>query len=334
MVSVVAFDLITVSVKDKGSGSPIQDASVHLEFTDPHEIVYMQYDDGLSCYRAPRDDRFINREAKIIVNFPIKMFGNENRPKFILLQDAKPLTINRDHAATELSAVSYPEYYAKMMLDTARSSVIERKYEDAIEDIDKALKAVRHVSTYQMKGRVLQKALAENPSEAAIGKAKEFVEAAQWEDWGDADGSERFRAVYELGVTVADIKSKQEGINLVGIKALDLAQSLRPTDPRPCQAKYHLLAAKGTRQGYEDAAQVISSFFEKNPTTTDKIAVPFINDWLGYIEAAAGPHGTPSNVATFDDLARVYGQYKPALQVGLSGRRYKFATALLRPKVR
>jgi tetratricopeptide (TPR) repeat protein len=334
IISVAAFDLITVSVRDKGSGSPIQDASVQLEFTDPHEVVYMQYDDGLSCYRAPRDDRFINREAKIIVKFPVKMFGNENRPMFILLQDAKPLIVNHDHAAAEIFAVPYPEYYAKMMLDMARSSVIERKYEEAIEHIDKALKAVPHVSTYQMKSRVLQKALSENPSEPVVGKAKEFVEAAQWEDWGDDDGSERFKAVYELGATVAEIKSKQESVNSVGIKALDLAQSLRPADPRPCCAKYHLLAARRTRQDYEDAAQVIDNFFEKNPTTPDKTAVPFINDWLGYLEAVAGPHGTPSNVATFDDLKRMYAQYKSALQGSLPRKRYEFAAALLSPKAR
>jgi tetratricopeptide (TPR) repeat protein len=329
IASVAAFDLITVTLKEKNSGSPIQDASVQLEFSDPHESLPMQYDNGLSCYRAPRDDRFINREAKIIVNFPTKTFGNENRPKFILLQDPKPLVVNHDHASAELFAVPYPEHYAQMMLDSAQSSLVAHKYDEAIEFIDKALKAVRHVSTYQMKGRVLQRLLSESPSEGAISKVKEFVEAAQWEDLGDPDGLERFKIIYDLGFTVAELHSNNEGLNLVGIKALDLAQSWRPADHRPCQAKYRLLAAKRNRQGYEDAAQVISNFFKTNSALPEKIAVPFINDWLGYLEAAAGPHGAPSTVSTFTDLEQAYRQYRPALQAGLNEKRYKFAAGLL-----
>jgi tetratricopeptide (TPR) repeat protein len=330
--SVHAFNEITLRLSDTSSGSSIQDALVTLKFSSPDELVSMTYRDGDSRYHAPMEDRFVGRDATIAIAFRTKTFEkmHEDKPAYVLDPEApKVIHISRDLNSYELVAYPYPDYYSDDQIRRARELLRKRHYEEALRHIDLALEATRKVLTYQLKGEVLQRILRANPSPDAIAKAEDFVDSMNYEEWGNPNGGDRFIVLYQIGLSVAETPTRTESVDRIAIKALDLARSIYPDDARPCQSKYHILAARETRQGYEEAAQVVCSFFQRNSSYgNQKTASALINDWLAFVEGAAW--GRPmSQVPTFNELAKVFRQYDSILRTNLEKKRYNFATSVL-----
>jgi tetratricopeptide (TPR) repeat protein len=333
-----AFTEITLRLNDSSSGSSIQDALVTLKFADPDEAVPMMYRDGDRRYHAPMEDRFVGRDATLSISFRTKKFEttHEDKPAYVLDPETpKAIHVSRDLNSYEIMAYPYPDYYSDDQVRRAKELMRRKRYEEALRHIDLALEAARKVATYQLKGEALQGLLRATASPDAIRNAEDFVDSMNYEEWGGQNGEDRFIVLYHIGLSIAEASAKTEPVDRVGIKALDLAQAIYPDDARPCQSKYHILAARETRQGYEEAAQVVSSFFQRNPHYSNhKTASTLINDWLAFVEGAASGR-TMSQVPTFDQLTTVFRQHDSVMKASLDPVRYNFAVSVLhRQKLR
>lgn len=321
-----AYEIITVRIKDKSTGASIPDATVDLEFASPTEPVRMAYDHGTSVYWAPREGRYVGREAKVTINFPTIVFQGQDKPKykFQFSDEPKSITVTTQGATKEYVALPYPEFYSEAKLFEADRFLAQFKIEEALDCIDAALGALPRAATYQRKRAALERLLP-NPSESATRRMQDFVGQVKSAEW---IGVERFNILLDFSSTVAVRKGTSKDVRAAALEAAENAISLQLADPRSYSTKYQLLAQNGD---YEGAAQVIKTFFENNPNGAERTTVTFVNDWLAYIEAAAVGRAL-SDVPTFDELADVFKQHQPILQKAWKRRRYDFAVSVLDPK--
>jgi hypothetical protein len=322
-----AYDVIKVRLKDQKTSASIPDATIDLVFTTLNgESVQMQYDPGKSIYTAPGHGRYVDKEAKVKITFPSEPFQGADRPKYKFWGDQEPtsITVTAQFPTKEYAALRYPDFYSSVALVEAGKMFNAGNIEKEVDYLKEALMAVPSVSTYQRLCGAIERLLP-NPSDSGLSKIKEFVTNLKGAEWL---GPERFTLLLDFSATVANRQSKNAAVHAAALDAIETAIALQETDARVYSAKYQLLDQSGDPGG---AAQVIKTFFDNNEHPPKKNLITFANDWLAYIEKAAG-NGRPSDVPTSDQLVGILKRHEEILRRTLGPRRYNSALTALQPE--